>query len=199
MTTTSPPTPSPPTSGPGPDDRSSRRRLGAVGAIVVTLLMVAVAYAAFGSQPSAQLGAGSSTAGSSNATTAFTASTLSGEKVAIPNGKPSVVFFFAASCVTCGSGAHALAENQSSIPSVSYVAVDIDPSESEAVVRNFLSDNGAESLAFTLDTDATLAVAFKVTQLSTAIVLDASGAEVDRVVHPTTSKLRTALAEAGAT
>lgn len=178
---------------------SRRRWLAIASAAVATLLVLAVAYTAFGSQSTAPPGAGSSTAASSNATTAFTATTLSGEKISVPGGKPSVVFFFAASCVTCGSGAQALAEAQASVPSVSYVAVDIDPSESEAVVRDFLTQNGAEALAFTRDTDAALAVAFNVTQLSTAIVLDASGAEVYRVVHPTTSKLRAALAEAGAT
>ena len=198
MTTTSPSTPSPPASGPSPDDRSRRRRLGVVGAVVVTLLMLAVAYTAFGSQPSPAPGAASSAAGSSNTATAFTATTLSGEEISVPGGHASVLFFFAASCVTCGSGAQALAEAQAAVPSVTYVAVDIDPSESQAVVRDFLTDNGAETLAFTRDTDAELAVAFKVTQLSTAIVLDASGTEVYRVVHPTTSKLRSALTEAGA-
>ncbi len=198
MTTTSTSTPPPPASGPGPDDRSRRRRLGVVGAVVVTLLVLAVAYTAFGSQPSAPPGAASSPAGSSKAATAFTATTFPGEKVSIPGGKPSVLFFFAASCVTCGSGAQALAEAQLSVPGASYIAVDIDPSESETVVRDFLTDNGAETLAYTRDTDAELAVAFKVNQLSTAIVLDSSGAEVYRVVHPTTSKLRSALAEAGA-
>ncbi len=198
MSTTSRSTPPPPASGPGPASRPRRRWPTIVGAVVVSLLVLAVAYTAFGSQPSAPPGAASSPGASSNAATAFTATTLSGEKVSIPGGKPSVVFFFAASCVTCGSGAQAVAEAQAGVPSVSYVAVDIDPSESEAVVRDFLTDNGAETLAFTRDTDAELAVAFKVTQLSTAIVLDASGAEVYRVVHPTTSKLLSALAEAGA-
>lgn len=100
--------------------------------------------------------------------------------------------------MTCGSGAQAVAEAQLSVPGANYGAVDIDPSESEAVVRDFLTDNGAETLAYTRDTDAELALAFKVTQLSAAIVLDTSGAEVYRVVHPTTSKLRSALAAAGA-
>jgi len=198
VTTTSPSTPAPPASGPGPASRPRRRWPTIVGAVVVSLLVLAVAYTAFGSQPSSPPGAGSSAADSSNAGTAFTATTLSGEKVSIPSGKPSVVFFFAASCVTCGSGAQAVAEAQLSAPGANYVAVDIDPSESEAVVRDFLTDNGAETLAYTRDTDAELAVAFEVTQLSTAIVLDASGTEVYRVVHPTTSKLRSALAEAGA-
>ncbi len=161
MTTTSPSTPSPPSSGPGPASGPRRRWPTIVGAVVVTLLVLAVTYTALSSQPSAPPGAASSAAGSaSTAATAFTATTLSGEEVSIPGGKPSVVFFFAASCVTCGSGAQALAEAQAGVPSVSYVAVNIDPSESEAVVRDFLSDNRAETLAFTRDTVAELAVAF---------------------------------------
>ncbi len=198
MTTTSTSTPPSPASGPGPTSGSRRRGLAIVGAVVITLLVLAVTYTALSPQPASSPGSSSSTAGSSNADTAFTATTLSGETVSIPGGKPSVVFFFAASCVTCGSGAQAVAEAQAGVPGVSYVAVDVDPSESEAVVRDFLTDNGAETLAFTRDTDAELSIAFKVTQLSTAIVLDSSGAEVYRVVHPTTSKLRSALAEAGA-
>ncbi|MGI9084129.1 MAG: TlpA family protein disulfide reductase, partial [Aeromicrobium sp.] len=136
-------------SGPGPVGGTRRRWLAIAGASGATLLVLAVAYTAFGSQPAPAPGAASSAAGSaSTAATAFTATTLSGEKVSIPGGKPSVVFFFAASCVTCGSGAQAVAEAQAGVPSVSYVAVDIDPSESEAVVRDFLTDNGAETLAF---------------------------------------------------
>ncbi len=198
MSATSKSTPPPPASGPGPAGGTRRRRLTIAGAAVITLLVLAVTYAAFDSQPDPAAGAVSSTAGSSKAATAFTATSLSGEEISVPGGHASVLFFFAASCVTCGSGAQALAEAQLSVPGASYVAVDIDPSESEAVVRDFLTDNGAETLAYTRDTDAELAFAFEVTQLSTAIVLDASGTEVYRVVHPTTPKLRSALAEAGA-
>ena len=197
MTTTSPSTPSPPTSGPGPDDRSRRRRLGVVGAVVVTLLVLAVAYTAFGSQPSAPPGAASSAAGSSNAATAFTATTLSGEEVSIPGGKPSVVFFFSATCGSCGPGARALAEAQASTPDANYVAVDIDPNESVDVVREFLTANDASTLAYARDTDAALTRAYELTQLSTAVVLDASGTEVYRGVDPTPGQIRTALTKAG--
>lgn len=111
MTTPSPPTPSSSTSGPGPAGGSRRRWLAIVGAAVVTLLVLAVTYTAL-SQPSPAPSAVSSAAGSSKAATAFTASTLSGEKVPVPGGKPSVVFFFSATCGTCGPGARALAETQ---------------------------------------------------------------------------------------
>jgi len=197
MTTTSPSTPSPPTSGPGADDRSRRRRLGVVGAVVVTLLVLAVGYTAFSSQPTAPSGAASSAAGSSNAATAFTATTLSGEEVSIPGGKPSVVFFFSATCGSCGPGARALAEAQASTPDANYVAVDIDPNESVDVVREFLTANDASTLAYARDTDAALTRAYELTQLSTAVVLDASGTEVYRGVDPTPGQIRTALTKAG--
>lgn len=125
MTTTSTSTPSS-ASGPGPAGGSRRRWLAIVIAAVVTLLILAVTYTVL-SQPSPAPGAASSAAGSSEAATAFTASTLSGEKVPVPGGKPSVVFFFSATCGTCGPGARALAEAQASTPNANYVAVDIDP------------------------------------------------------------------------
>ncbi len=196
MTTTSPSTP-PPASGPGPDGRSRRRR-GAVGAVVVTLLVLAVAYTAFGSQPTPTPGAVSSAAGSaSTAATAFTATTLSGDQVAVPGGKPSVVFFFSATCASCGPGARALAEAQASTPDANYVAVDIDPGDSETVVRKFLTTNDASTLAYARDTDAALSRAYQLTRLSTAVVIDASGTEIYRGVDPTPSQIRDALTRAG--
>ncbi len=170
-----------------------------MGAVVVTLLMLSVAYTAFSSQPSPAPGAESSVAGSaSTAATAFTASTMSGDQVAVPGGKPSVVFFFSATCGSCGPGARALAEAKASTPDANYVAVDIDPGESVDVVRQFLTANDASTLAYARDTDAALTRAYELTQLSTAVVLDASGTEVYRGVDPTASKLRSALIEAGA-
>jgi len=198
MTSTSPSTPSPPASGPGPGGRSRRRRLGALGAVVFTLLVLAVAYTAFGSQPAPAPGAAASTAGSaSTAATAFTATTLTGDQVAVPGSKPSVVFFFSATCGTCGPGARALAEAQASTPDVNYVAVDVDPGESVAVVREFLTANDASTLAYARDTDAALTRAYRLTQLSTAVVLDASGTEVYRGVDLTPTQIRDALTKAG--
>lgn len=198
MSTTSRSTPPPPASRPGPAGGTRRRWLAIAGAAVVTLLVLAVTYTALNSQPAPRAaGAASSTAGSSNAATAFTASTLSGEEVSIPGGKPSVVFFFSATCGTCGPGARALAEAQASTPDANYVAVDIDPNESVDVVREFLTANDASTLAYARDTDAALTRAYQITQLSTAVVLNASGTEVYRGVHPTSTQIRAALTKAG--
>lgn len=196
MTTTSTSTPSS-ASGPGPTGGLRRRWLAIAGAAVVTLLVLAVTYTALSSQPSARPGAASSVAGSDQAATAFTATTLSGETVSIPGGKPSVVFFFSATCATCGPGARALAEAQANTPDANYVAVDIDPNESVDVVRQFLTANDAGTLAYARDTDAALTRAYQLTQLSTAVVLDASGTEVYRGVDPTPTQIRSALTKAG--
>lgn len=176
---------------------SRRHWLLILGATVVTLLAFAVTYTALSAEPSPAPGELSSAASSSNAATAFTASTFSGEEVAIPGAKPSVIFFFSATCGTCGPGAQALAEAQASAPDANYVAVDIDPNESLEVVREFLTANDATTLAYALDADASLTRAYQLTQLSTAVVLDAAGTEVYRGVDPTSTQIRSALTTAG--
>ena len=197
MTSTSPSTPPSSTSGPRPARGLRRHWLAIAGAALVTLLVLAVTFTALGPQPDPAPGAASSAAGSSKAATAFTASTLSGEEVPVPGGKPSVVFFFSATCGTCGPGARALAEAQASTPNANYVAVDIDPNESVKDVQEFLTANDASTLAYALDTDAALTRAYQLTQLSTAVVLDASGTEVYRGVDPTPTQIRSALTKAG--
>lgn len=197
MTTTSPSTPPSSASGPGPAGGSRRRWLAIAGAAVATLLVLAVTYTALSAEPGPAPGAVSSAADSNNAATAFTASTLSGDEVAIPGGRPSVIFFFSATGGTCGPGARALAEAQASTPDANYVAVDIDPNESVNDVQEFLTANDASTLAYARDTDASLTRAYQLTQLSTAVVLDAGGTEVYRGVDPTSTQIRSALTKAG--
>lgn len=64
-------------------------------------------------------------------------------------------------------------------------------------MREFLTANDAGTLAYTRDTDAALTRAYQLTQLSTAVVLDASGTEVYRGVDPTPTQIRSALSKAG--
>jgi peroxiredoxin len=198
MTAHSTSTPGSSASGPGPAGGVRRRWLAVVGG-VLTLLVLAVTSTALSSEPAPGPAAGSPGTASAQPATAFTAATFSGEEISVPGGRPSVVFFFAASCATCGTGARALAETQARIPDVNYVAVDVDPGESVDVVREFLAANDASTLAYARDTGAALTRAYQLTQLSTAVVLDASGTEVYRGVDPTPAQISSALAEAGAT
>ena len=133
------------------------------------------------------------------ATAGFTAVTSQGEQVPVPGSKPTVLFFFSIECGACGPGTQVLAEVQRSSPAaVNYVAVDIAPYETVDEITEFLAGNGASSLAFASDTDTRLITAYRINQVSTAVVLDAAGTEVFRAVEPGAAELRTALAAAGA-
>ncbi|MCA1695223.1 MAG: redoxin family protein [Actinobacteria bacterium] len=183
------------TTGHSTSSRPPRRRwalLAGVGVVVIAVL--ALAYTALSPTPAPA--PGSAAAGAQ--ATSFTASTPSGQHVAVPGGKPSVVFFFSATCGTCGPGAHALAVAQQATPGANYVAVDIDPSETIADVRQFLTANQADGLAYATDTGASLTRAYQLAQLSTAIVLDPQGTVVYRGVDPTPNQIRAALTTAGA-
>lgn len=167
------------------------------GVTAAVIVVFALAHTVLSPAPAPPPGATgrSSTGGQA---TSFTAVTLSGQQVTVPGGKPSVVFFFSANCGTCGPGAQALAQAQQATPGANYVAVDVDPSETDADVAEFLATNQATSLAYTLDTDGVLTRAYQLTQLSNAVVLDADGTIVYRGVDPTAEQIRTALATAGA-
>jgi len=130
---------------------------------------------------------------------AFTAQTAAGGQVSVPGSKPSVLFFFSIECGACGPFTKALAEVQRSAPeAANYVAVDVASYETAPDVEAFLAQNQASSLAYAIDTNTRLISAYQVNQLSTAVVLDASGTEVFRGVEPSVAQIRDALTKAGA-
>lgn len=180
--------------------RPGRRWALGAGVGVAVIALLAVAYTAFSPASPPRPGAAtSSTAGAGPAAAAgLTATTLSGQQLTVPGGKPSVLFFFSVNCGSCGPGAQALAQAQQANPGANYVAVDVDPSETSADVREFLTANQAGGLAYALDTDASLTRAYQLTQLSTAVVLDATGTTVYRGVDPTPDQIQAALSTAGA-
>lgn len=180
--------------------RPWRRWALAAGVGVAVIALLAVAYTAFSPASPPRPGAAtSSTAGAGgDSASGFAATTLSGQQLTVPGGKPSVLFFFSVDCGSCGPGAQALAQAQEANPGANYVAVDVDPGETSADVREFLTANQAGGLAYALDTDASLTRAYQLTQLSTAVVLDATGTIVYRGVDPTPDQIRTALTTAGA-
>jgi hypothetical protein len=118
-------------------------------------------------------------------------------RVTIPAvGKPTAVYFFSASCGTCIGGARALGAAQRSIGDAAYVMVGVDPNDRPEWVRQFLAVAGNPEAAVVLDLDGRVTGAFRVTQLSTAVVLDRDGREVYRGVEPSSAELVTALRRA---
>lgn len=117
----------------------------------------------------------------------------------LPGSKPTVVYFFAAGCSSCGPTAKVLADVQSSTAQkVDYVAVDVSLDETGPEVEAFLAQYHATSMAYALDPNARLIDAYGVQDLGTAIVLDGSGEVVFRGVEPSAGQIRDAVAKASA-
>lgn len=128
----------------------------------------------------------------------FSATTTAGDQFEMPPGKPAVIFFMAAWCLTCIPEAQALAEIHDEYgDKVSVLGVDVDPQMDLAMVGKFAQEADAE-YGFIRDGDGTLAQALEVQALDTTVVLDAEGRIVFRDAVPTDGEtLRDALKEAG--
>lgn len=174
---------------PAATSSTRRRPLLLVGALVVALAVAAVLYTALkpASSPSDAAGPGG---GPVN----FTATTLAGQRIAVPGGKPSVLLFLGVNCGGCGPTATALGRLQAQAPgTANFVGVDITPGETTSDVRGFLTANHADGLGVALDTDTHLIGTLGVTQLTTVVVLDATGAPTYRAVEPAPEQVQTAL------
>lgn len=174
----------------------TRRRLVLIALAAAAVLAIAFAlYSAL--SPSSQKSESPPGAAVSEA---FTAQTLQGEQITVPDGtRPSVLLFFSVACGACGPTAQALAQAQQATgTTASFIAVDIDPGDSQQDITDFLTANQATGLAYTHDADAALMSSYQAAQVSTVVVLDTSGNAVFRAVEPSADTIRAELAKAGA-
>lgn len=172
------------------------RRPWVIGAAVLVSVGLSLSGCATTQGPSQDTASGAPAAVAAGA---FTAQTAAGWQVSVPGSKPSVLFFFSIECGSCGPFTTMLAEvQQSASEAANYVVVDVAPYETAPEVEAFLAQNQASSLAYAIDTNTRLISAYQVNQLSTAVVLDASGTEVFRGVEPSVAQIRDALTKAGA-
>ncbi len=133
------------------------------------------------------------------ASTADTVSLLDGTTLAVPAKEPAALFFFSVGCGECVGGAKSLDEAAREFDGkATFLAVDMDPSESEATIEQFLDYIKAPELATTVDTNAQLARRYQVAALSTLIVVDPAGEVTYRATDPSSRQIQDALIEAGA-
>ncbi|MEO3936879.1 thioredoxin-like domain-containing protein [Dermatophilaceae bacterium Soc4.6] len=172
----------------------------AIAAVAAVLAVVFVLFAARSStngSTAASPAAGG--AAPAQAAGAFTARTLDGAGVDVPGSRPSALFFYSVECGACGPGAQSLAQVQKAVGAkANFVAVNVNPGDTAGDISGFLRDNHAEGLALIKDTDAHLLQAYQVNQLSTALILNASGQVVYRAVDPNAAQIQSELAKAGA-
>lgn len=142
-------------------------------------------------------GAASAGSGPGSAVPAVTVRTLTGSSLTLPTGKPTVIYFFTASCGDCSTGVKNVAAGLAkAAPGAMAVAVDLDPGEPTGVLNQFMSSVGNPPMTVVRD-DGTLLKQFNVDALGMTVVLNASGREVYRGVDPSAAQTATALAAAG--
>lgn len=120
---------------------------------------------------------------------------VDGSTLKLPTGKPTVIYFFTASCGSCITGIKNVASGLAKSPGATAVAVDLDPNEPAEVLKQFRGSVGNPPLTFARD-DGTLLKQFNVDALGTTVVLDPSGKEVYRGVDPSADQTAKALAAA---
>jgi thiol-disulfide isomerase/thioredoxin len=123
-----------------------------------------------------------------------TATTLDGQTLRIPGQRPTVALFFTAGCGSCAGAARAMATaQQQTTNGARFLAVDIDPSESPALIHRFLAEAGAHDLPVVVDRDAKLTQTFGITALSTVMIISPDGAVTYRDVEPSADQITRAL------
>ncbi len=130
-----------------------------------------------------------------------TATALDTRQVALPAGKPSVVFFFAGWCGSCVPEAAALGELQRGHGNdVKIVAVSIDPGDTPETIGQFMQAAGSPGYPVVHDATDSIRAAYEVASLDVTVVTDADGKVVYRDAVPSTlDQLQEGLRRAGLT
>lgn len=125
--------------------------------------------------------------------------TLSGSTFVVPTGKPTALWFTADGCRSCIPKAQALDKIKSEAGDrIAVLGVDINPTDTEAVFRRWITEVGNPRFDFAMDKNGQLAVAWEVRDTSTVIILDGVG----KIVYHSTgaadeATFRSAFAKAG--
>jgi thiol-disulfide isomerase/thioredoxin len=136
------------------------------------------------------------------ASTSSALTTIAGDSVRLPAGKPAAMFFFSVSCGACVEGARSLGEAATAADRAGlvadFVAIDLDPRETAETVAGFLAYVDAADVPAVIDGGAELAQRFKVASLSTLIVVNADGEVTFRGTDSDAATITAELEKAGA-
>jgi hypothetical protein len=169
-------------------------------ALVVATATAAALLTGCGGPSTAPQASSTSTApkASSPAGNVAEVTTVAGQRIRIPEGKPAAMFFFSVDCGNCVAGGKAFAEaSRSAAGSADFIAVDLNPSESAEKINGFLAQVDGAQLPAVIDTGAALTGRVQVGGPTTVVVVDASGAVTDRTHEPTAQAITAAVKKAG--
>jgi hypothetical protein len=162
--------------------RSVRRSLMIAGVAAVLLLGIAVAALTNDrAQPARNGGPVSVT-------------TVDGQALTVPNGRPAVLTFVTATCGDCVSDVQTLgAVRAQAGDRATYLTVGTDPMASASDLTGLLSAAGHPDLPAAKDADGSLARAYHVNALGTVVVLAADGSVAYQDIKPGADAVRAAL------
>jgi hypothetical protein len=125
--------------------------------------------------------------------------TLDGQAVRVPAGRPAVLFFFTVGCGTCFPGAQQVVDARGRAGGAAdYLAVNLDPREPGTLIEQFFTAAGAADFPVVPDPDMTKGAEFRVEALGTLLVIDPHGREMFRKVDPSAAEIVAAVRDASA-
>lgn len=133
--------------------------------------------------------------GGDAASASFSVKTINGHvfSLAAHRGRSVVLYFFASWCGSCVAGAQELAQLHARDPKVAILALDVDPSDTPAMVAQFRHLIPDATYHFAIDTGDRVTKAYGIKALDESVVIGPTGVPA---FHNTTSpSLQTLLQE----
>jgi hypothetical protein len=177
---------------------ASRRRLVAAG--IVAIAAVALALTVIATQRTtnaAPVSPGGPEASDADAAPVRLTS-IDGERVSLPAGRPGMVMLSSSLCTTCFLSARDMGKLKSRLGRrVDAAFVSVDPGDSAAALADRRDSIGGSPIPFAIDTSGTLAAEYQLTTLGTVVIYDAEGRIVQRSIEPTLPDLQAAFRRLG--
>lgn len=171
------------------------------GALVLFVGLLVLALAHSGPQKTATATAAPTISGSASADRVPPVSlqSVDGTTVRLPAARPGALLFATAGCSSCAASAQALGKVKEGFGSkIDAAFISIDPNDPPSAVRALRSSVGNPPYPFVIDSTGTLYRQYQVSALGTAIVYDAQGQIVARLIEPDSGQWEAALRKAGA-
>jgi AhpC/TSA family len=123
---------------------------------------------------------------------------IDGERVSLPSGRPGMVMLSTSTCASCFVSAKFMADYVREAPEpVDAAFISVDPGDSKQALFARREAIGGTPYPFAIDTSGELAAAYRIATLGTAVIYDARGTIVSKVVEPSLEDLRAGFDEAG--